>query len=685
MRALARFSFAHRRAILVGALLATLAAAAYGTSVFDAARPFGFSDSSSESARAYDTIKDATGEQPVPGIVLLVRPGKSVESPAGQTAVHGAAHRLAHIDGIARVTAPSPGSDLVSDDGRKALVEGFLAAGVDDPSSVGEDVESAFSDRPDVVAGGSAVAAHQLNRTTETDLRRIELYAAPFLLLISLIVFRGLVAALIPLLVGGLSIAFTLAALRALSEVMVVDVFALNVVTVLGLGLAIDYSLFMVSRYREEIDRSGATSDALEATVAPVGRMVCFSAATVAGAVASLAVFPQHFLSSTGVGCALVTLLSAAVVLVVVPAVLSALGERVNALAPPALRRGGDSTFWERMGRTVLRRPIAIAVAVSAVMVLIGIPFLRASLTRADARDLPTSSSARVVDQSVRGQFSTDPSSSLLVVLPHGGAAHGAARELARTPGVTAVSHQHSAHGVRWLQASIEPTSYSDAALEVVRRARRIDWGGPALISGPSAELLDQRASLKSHLPAAIAIVLAVTTIALMLMTGSLVIPLLALICNVLTVGAALGILVLVFQDDRFESVLSYTGVGALDISVPVLLFAVIFGLSTDYGIFLFTRIDEARRAGQAGPRAIAIGLERSGRIITAAALLFAVAMGSFAVSDLVVIKEVAVGTAAAVLIDATLVRALLLPSLMRLCGPRVWWAPKPLKRLARV
>jgi uncharacterized membrane protein YdfJ with MMPL/SSD domain len=168
-------------------------------------------------------------------------------------------------------------------------------------------------------------------------------------------------------------------------------------------------------------------------------------------------------------------------------------------------------------------------------------------------------------------------------------------------------------------------------------------------------------------------------------MTGSLVIPLLALIGNVLTVGAALGILVLVFQDDRFESVLSYTGVGALDISVPVLLFAVIFGLSTDYGIFLFTRIDEARRAGHAGSKAIAIGLERSGRIITGAALLFAVAMGSFAISDLVVIKEVAVGTAAAVLIDATLVRALLLPSLMRLCGPRVWWAPKPLKRVARV
>jgi RND superfamily putative drug exporter len=685
VKVLARFSFAHRRVILVVALLATAGAAVYGTSVFDAARPFGFSDSSSESARAYDAIKDATGEQPVPGIVLLVRPGTDVESPAGEAAVRDAARRLADIEGIARVTAPSPQSDLISDDGRKALVEGFLDAGVDDSSSVGEDVESEFSDRPDVVAGGAAVAAQQLNRTTERDLRRIELYAAPFLLLISLIVFRGLVAALIPLLVGGLSIAFTLAALRALTEVMVVDVFALNVVTVLGLGLAIDYSLFMVSRYREEIAQSGATREGLERTVAPVGRMVCFSAATVAGAVASLAVFPQHFLSSTGIGCALVTLLSAAVVLVVVPAVLSTLGERVNALAPPALRRGAGSTLWKRVGRAVLRRPIAITVVVAAVMVLLGIPFLRASLTRADARDLPTSSSARVVDRTVRGQFATDPSSALLVVLPKGGPEPGAVRALASVPGVTAVGHQHSAHGVHWLEAGIKPTSYSDAALDMVRGARRVDWGGPALVSGPSAELLDQRASLKSHLPAAIAIILAVTTIALVLMTGSMVIPVLALIGNTLTVGAALGILVLVFQDDRFESVLSYTGVGALDISVPILLFAVIFGLSTDYGIFLFSRIDEARRSGQSGSRAIAIGLERSGRIITAAALLFAVAMGSFAVSDLIVIKEVAVGTAAAVLIDATLVRALLLPSLMRLCGPRAWWAPAPVKRLARV
>ena len=236
----------------------------------------------------------------------------------------------------------------------------------------------AFGDSDIVEAGGTAVAASQINTATEDDLRRIELYAAPFLFLVSLLVFRGVVAALLPLLVGGLSITFTLAALRMLAEVSTIDVFALNVVTVLGLGLAIDYSLFMISRYREELARVGPGREALWASLPPVGRMVMFSSVTIAAAIASLLVFPQRFLHSIGAGGALVALLSAAVAILFLPAVLAMLGERVNALSPDWLqRRQGAAARWRLVARLVMRRPVPIATLVAAGMLLLGLPFLR--------------------------------------------------------------------------------------------------------------------------------------------------------------------------------------------------------------------------------------------------------------------------------------------------------------------
>ncbi|MDP9188707.1 MAG: MMPL family transporter, partial [Actinomycetota bacterium] len=607
----------------------------------------------------------------------------------GLTEVSQVVRRLQSIDGIARVVQPRAGNGLVSQDGRLALVQGQLERSVSDQSLVGERVQEAFGGDDEILVGGPAVAAVQLNERTVEDLRRIELYAFPLLLLISLLVFRSLVAAALPLLVGGLSIAFTLAALRALSEVMVIDIFALNVVTVLGLGLAIDYSLFMVSRYRQELARSGASGQALRDTVVPIGRMVAFSAATVAAAVASLAVFPQDFLASTGVGCAIVALVSAAVVLVILPAVLALLGENVNALAPRGLgAREGRSPRWRALARVTARRPALVFTAVAALMIAAGIPFLRAELTRADARVLPEADSARVVDETIRERFVADPSSSLLVVLgdrDEPGRLGDGLERLAGFPGVETVSAPRRAGELWFASAGIRDDPYADSALDLVGDARRIPWRTPALVSGTSAELADQRESLRDHLPLAVAIVLATTFAALLLMTGSVVLPLLAIVANALTISVALGVLVFVFQDGRLESLLTYSGVGALDISVPVLLFAVIFGLSTDYTVFLLSRITELRTAGVGDATAIATGLENTGGIITAAALLFAVAMGSFAFSQMIFIKEVAVGTSLAVLIDAALVRSLLLPSMMQLCGRWTWWSPKPLRRFARL
>jgi RND superfamily putative drug exporter len=668
--------------IVAVAIVCAIAAAVYGSTVFGRAKPFGFGDPSSESSRAYDLIEEATGQHALPSVLLLVTPGSPVSSRQGSAVVRRAARTLRRIEDIARVVTPAMSPSLVSDNGRQALVEGFVKRSQKNLTDVGDRVGTAFRDQEDVQVGGVAIASVQLNNATEDDLRRIELIAAPFILLISFLVFRSLVAAVLPLAVGGMSIAFTLAALRALSEVMTVDIFALNVVTVLGLGLAIDYSLFMVSRYRDELARSGPGLEAILDTSGPIGRMVCFSAATVAVAVASLVIFPQPFLYSTGVGCALVACLSATVVIVVLPAILGLLGERINAVGPASPEPAAGSPTWRRVATIVQAHPAAVGALIAGAMLACAIPLLHLQLTRADARVLPQDNSARLVDTALRANFREDPADSVLVVVPPGSPPPRVLN--VSSPGaVTRVSPpERLPHGTHVIEVHTNLNPNSDKATRLVEslRSSRVT---SYLVAGTSAELVDQRASLRSHLPLALSIVIASTLIAILLMTGSVVLALLTLIVNTLTIGVALGVLVLVFQDNRFESVLIYTGVGALDISVPILLFAVIFGLSTDYGVFLLSRVSEARRTAS-DRRALAVGLEGTGRIITAAAVLFAVAMGSFVFSQMVFIKEVAVGTALAVLVDATLVRAFLMPALILLFGRVAWWSPPPIRRLVR-
>ncbi len=683
------YAYHYRRLILAVAIVLAAAAGWYGVGVFDAARPFGFSDPDSESSRAYEEIEEATRLEASPGVVVVVDAGGPAD--LRRHTNDKVTEALRAIDGIGRVTGPGDDAPqrLTSDNGSRALVIGYLERSVEDPAEVGERAIEAFEGMPGVNVGGVAVAAAQLNDATEEDLRRIELFAAPFLLLISLLVFRGLVAALLPLLVGGLSIAFTLAGLRALTEVIEVDIFALNVITVLGLGLAIDYSLFMVSRYREEIERHGPGSKALGAMLAPVGRMILFSAIIVAASVAALAVFPQRFLYSTGIGCALVALISAAVVLLVLPAVLAILGERVNSGSPGRLQRSATrSPGWNRVGRLVLSRPLPVALLVTALMLVAGLPFLRAELTRADARVLPKEKSAFVVDTTIREEFSADPSDPLLVVVDAGRGSPGAelepaVREVRRLSETSQVRASRLPNGDILVAVATEKGPYSDVATDLVETLREVSWGADALVTGPSAELVDQRESLRAHLPYALAIIVAVTIAALFVMTGSVVLPILAVFANTLTICMALGVLVLLFQDGRLEELLVFESVGAIDLSVPILLFAVIFGLSTDYGVFLLSRVGEARQEGVDDDEAIVIGLERTGKIITAAALLFAVAMGAFVFSRMIFIKEVAVGTALAVLIDAMLVRTLLFPSLMKLCGSWTWRGPAFARRWA--
>jgi uncharacterized membrane protein YdfJ with MMPL/SSD domain len=697
LRRLAGFSYRRRRGVLAVTLVLLLGAAAASVSIFDAVKPYGFEDPDSEGPRGYERYEDATGTHATPDIVALVEPGGDVRSAQSRDEVSELALDLGEVPGVARVTPPDlddPSS--ISSDGRATLVLGYIDADVDDPTEVGERAAGELGERPGVTVGGTAVASNQINEQTAEDLARVELLAAPVLLLLCFWVFRSVIAALIPVAVGAVAIAGALAAMRGLAELVDIDVFSVNIATGLGLGLAIDYSLFVVSRYREELERLGPGEEALRATLRTAGRTVVFSGAIVAMALAALLVFPQQFLYSIGIGGSLVALLSTLVALTVLPAVLAVLGPRVNALAPPRLQqpprddRSGRGA-WYRLAMFVMRRPIPIAVASAAVMIAAGIPFLNTEFTLADARLLPEERSSRQVEDSLRERFSPGRASPMIVVVnaPPGSETETALRpaigDVSRLPGVERVVGPRSlGEAAMEVQVTARVDPLSDRAQALLGQVRAIDWPYPILVSGRAADLADQKDSLGDHLPFAVAIIVLTTFAAIFLMTGSVVLPVKAMVMNVLTISAAFGIIVLVFQDGRLEGLLDYTSQGALDTSIPVLLFAVAFGLSTDYGVFLLARIKEAHDAGAPNREAVATGLERTGRLVTAAALIFAVAIGAFAASELAYIKEIAIGLAVAVLLDATIVRALLVPALMGLLGKWNWWAPAPLERLRR-
>jgi len=479
--------------------------------------------------------------------------------------------------------------------------------------------------------------------------------------------------------------------LRVATELTSVSIFALNVATGLGLGLGIDYSLFIVSRYREEIARAGPGLDALRQTLATAGRTVLFSSLTVAGALASLLVFPQRFLYSMGLAGVFVSLLAAAIALTVLPAVLALLGRRVNALAPSFLARRAERDarpaqegFWYRLAQLVMRVPGRIAVAAAAVLIALGLPFLGVKFTFVDARVLPPSASARQVDDRLRADFPPYRDAPITLAIP------GDARQAARI--AQDAEKQVGAAEVRPLRKLDDGTyavdvisnadPFSGQSQQLVRNLRRLP--GDALVTGATAHFIDLQHSLGAHLPITLAIVMVLTIAVLFTMTGSLILPLKQVLMNTLGLAAMFGILVLVFQDGRLEGPLGYTSQGGLEAPQLLLLFAVIFGLSTDYGVFLLSRIKEARDRGYSDSAAVAIGLERTGRIVTAAALLFSIVFFAFLSSKIIITKELGLGTALAVLIDASIIRALLVPSLMQLLGKWNWWAPAPLRRLHR-
>ena len=664
-------------------------AGALGAGVADRLAPYSADDPDTESVIAEQRMEEA-GFRQTEAVVLIE--GVNPETAAGARQVESVATQAAEVEGVRAVSGYLDTKDpaFLSSDGDATYLAVQLDPTKDDEvQDVGEALVAEFEGTDGVRVGGNAVAQLQVNEKVESDLQRAELIAFPILFLLSLLFFRSLVAAALPLLIGGLAIVSTMALLTAASELTTVSIFALNLVTGLGLGLAIDYSLFVVSRYREELARSGPGLTALRRTMATAGRTVLFSSLTVAAALAALTIFPQNFLRSMGIGGTLVALAAAVISLTVLPAILALLGERVNSLSPRFLQRRAEADarptsqgFWYRLSRTVMRVPGRIALASAAFLVALGIPFLGIEFTSVDAQVLPSDASARQVDNVLRADFPPFRDSPVqLAVTGSRADAEQVAAEAAELRGAAAVQPPQRLDGDLWnIQVISSAPPLADSSQDLVEGVR--DLPGEVLASGFTAGYVDLQDSLVEHLPLVLILVAVATFVVLFLMTGSIILPLKQLVMNLLGLSAVFGILVLIFQDGRFEGLLDYTSQGGLESTQPLLLFAVAFGLSTDYGVFLLSRIKEARDGGASDSESVAIGLERTGRIVTAAALLFCIAIGAFVTSEIIFIKQVGLGTALAVLIDATIVRALLVPALMEMLGKWNWWAPAPLRRM---
>jgi uncharacterized membrane protein YdfJ with MMPL/SSD domain len=698
---LSKLAVGRTRRVLILAGVLFLVAAAFGTPIVSLLKSESsdFQDPHAQNQQVLRTIERATGQSANFGVAALV-------PSAGDVRTNLAAQRQAAR--VAALLSKQPGfqraldypathlAELVSRDGRQTLVLAAFATRERSTEAV-DRIRPALAGSG-VRLGGSDVVFDELNKRTSSDLRIAETYAFPILLLLSFWVFRGLVAAALPLLVGGFAIVVTFLLLRLIDQFAGLSIFAVNLVTGMGLGLAIDYSLFVLSRYREELARGLDTHAAIARTLQTAGRTVLYSSLAVAGAAASMLVFPLRFLYSMGIGGALVSLSAGTVSLVVLPAVLVALGPRIDAMAPTWLQRGAgrvaaERGAWFRLARGVMRRPGLVALVTAAALIAIASPALGLRLTPADAHVLPSSSEPRQVAEAITDDFAVDGSQALTMVVraPSGGARNVAA--LARRAQATAAGQASIAGPPRYLGRGVweiellpRGVGSSSANQALVRKLRALASPPALMVGGSTAWFVDQKSAIAAHTPLVLLILALVTGGFLFLMTGSLVLPLMALSMNLLTVAVGAGLLVLVFQDGHLSSLFGFSPIGGLEESNLVLLFIVAFALSTDYGVFLFARIKEAHDEGLPTREAVALGLERTGRLVTAAALLFCVAIGAFVTSHIFFIKELGFGAALAVAIDATVVRALLVPALMGRLGERTWWAPRPLRRLhARV
>ncbi|MEV0637924.1 MMPL family transporter [Streptomyces sp. NPDC050619] len=696
---LGRLAVRYSRAVLIGALLVFLGLGAYGAGAQDDLDLSRWDAPGTESVRAGDRLREdfRTGN---PNLALLVTARDAdVDSARTERAGRELAAEVAHLPLVTDVTsywdANSPA--LRAEDGRRALIlvrlEGTATETREALASFSPELTRTTAEL-DVRVGGQEEISRQVGEEARADFLRAEVFALPAVLLLLILVYRRTTAALLTVGVGLLSVVGTLAGLRLIARFTEVSTFAANLALVLGLGLGIDYSLFVINRYREERAAGHAQQEAVVRATVAAGRTVVFSGVTVAVSLCALLVFPFFFLSSFAYAGVLVVATAVAGAVILLPAALAHWGHRVERPAAPA------SGFWHRTALAAMRRPLVAGAGVLTVLLVAASPLLGLRFGLPDERTLPAGTSSRTTSEIVHRDFAAEPTDTVQVVLTEPSGTRGYAARLSRVPGVYQVDapegtyqdgRRTGAPGQDRLTApdgrvrlAVVPTQqamYGDVPA-LVERVRETPAPAPALVGGYPGETTDFRATLLDRLPLAVALVLGSTYVILFLMTGSVLLPAKATVLNLLSLSVMFGCLVWVFQDGHLSGLLGFTPTGSIEPSIPVLMFCVAYGLSMDYEVFLLARIKEEHDRIGDTERAVAEGIRRSAPLITAAAGILALSFLSYATSGVVFLKELGIGTALTILVDATLIRVVLLPVTMRLAGSANWWAPKRLRRL---
>jgi RND superfamily putative drug exporter len=718
--------FARRKRVLIAGLVLLILGGLWGGSVSKHLSSGGYYDPHSESVRAGNDIQHKL-DVPTDDAVVLFTSQQPISNPTVEQSIETALASLPRAQVPSYTTYwSSHQPQQVSTNGRATYATLSLTGKTDAAQEYSLAVARstlAKADLPGITVqyGGTVTLNKEISGQVSTDLRRAELVSLPIVLVLLIIIFGSLVSAGLPLAVGILAIVGASAILRLLTTFVSVSVFALNLVTVLGLGLAVDYALFVVSRFREELDRQPTVQRALIRTMATAGRTIAFSGVTIAASLASLILYPETFLRSMGYGGVAVVLLDVVAATTVLPALLAILGHRVNSLRLPvpwvqsntkadadhsasgeesARPVNGDvpeTGGWYRLAHSVMRRPLVYTVAIIVLLGVMAAPFANVIFGGYTSRVLPVNAPGRVVSDTLAADFPSNATNPIQVVVE--GVQDPAAipayvKRLGEVHGVAgvAVAAVHGENVLVQLSFNGDPISSSARATLARVRALPPPAGAHVLVGGFTAFLVDQLHSIGHLLPWMLGVMIVAMLVLLFLAFGSFVLPFKAVAMNALSIGASFGAVTWVFQSGHLSNLFGFTKLGYLDATDPILMLAVVFGLSMDYEVFLLSRIREEwdAQAAMAGNgespevrnrHAVAYGLQRSGRIITSAALLLVIVVGAFATSEVTTLKLLGFGMALAIFVDATVVRAMLVPAVMRLLGATNWWAPAPLAR----
>ena len=676
-----------RKLILWLSLAAVLFFGVWGTGVFGAVTTAGgFDTPGSDSHRAAQLIEDGFGRSE-PDVVVLYS-GRDVDDPAVKDAVTSSLAALPEDAVVSSATYWSTGSpQFVSEDGNSTYAILNLAGETpQDRADTFTELEAGLRDAQglEVRLGGQVVIEDAINSRVSSDIAFAETISMPVLLVLLLVIFGGLVAASLPLVIGGVAILGSFTALHAMTYFTDVSTFSISITTFLGMGLAIDYGLFMVWRFREELARSdGDVETAVARTMATAGRTVTVSGVTVAVSLAGLLLFDQLFLRSMGMGGVATVLVAMLAAVVVLPALLAVLGPKVRSRKAKRTGQAGQAggERWKRIAQAVMRRPVVVSLSVVALLLVLGAPFLRINWGGVDTRVLPEGTESRVVAEALAADFQISAVSPVEIAVK-GAPAERYLAELTKVEGVTGGTVVGTAGDLTRIRLTYDGDPYSPEVRELVREVRDVPAPGETYVGGATAVLEDQLGSLGDNLVPLVLFVGVATFILLFLAFGSVVLPLKAILMNVLSLAATFGAIVWIFQDGHFSGLLDFTVTGDIAPAMPILMLAMLFGISMDYEVFLLSRVREQYDLTGDNTEAVAAGLQRTGSIITSAALLFVVVVGAFATSGITFMKLTGVGMFIAVVVDATIIRVLLVPATMRLLGSANWWAPGPLKRL---